>query len=68
MVANYQLKHRVVVAMRHTGGRATVISNHRGEQHANAGDWMVMPENPKRGEIEVLTNEEFQRLYEPITE
>lgn len=55
-----------VVARRHSGGSLTVVSHHKGEQHAREGDWLVMPVNAERGQVEVLTNDEFQRLYEPI--
>ena len=67
MEPNYRLKDRAVIATQHKGAMLTVINDHRGEQHAREGDWLVRPKDAKRGEVEVLTTDEFNRIYEPIT-
>lgn len=67
MAANYRIRQPEVVARQHHGAMLTVIHAHRGELHARDGDWLVGPENARRGEVDVLTNDEFNRLYEPIT-
>jgi len=68
MAANYRIRQPEVVARQHHGAMLTVIHAHRGELHARDGDWLVGPENARRGEVDVLTNDEFNRLYEPIPE
>ena len=67
MAANYTIRRPEVVARQHHGGTLTIIHNHRGELHAKDGDWLVGPEDAQRGEVDVLTNDDFNRLYQPIT-
>ena len=66
MATNYRVRQPEVLARRHKGAMLTIIHNFRGELHAKDGDWLVGPDNAQRGEIDVLTDQDFNRLYEPI--
>lgn len=59
----YQRKPEIVEARQHQGPRLTVIHDELGQLQAHAGDWLVGNE---RGKVRVMTNEQFQREFEPV--
>jgi hypothetical protein len=63
-MATHRKKVVEVEARKYLGPASlTVIHDLKGEQRAKKGDWLVGNE---KGKIEVVTDTEFQQMYEPI--
>jgi hypothetical protein len=62
----YQHKHVLIEARQHEGAKIAVISNLKGNQTANAGDYLVTDNEATepRGSIYVVPKADFERDYE----
>jgi hypothetical protein len=73
-MAKYVRKNAVVEARKHEGPTAlSVHHKHKGQQLANPGDYLVHDpvaegEEVQRGDIHVMTAEQFEAEYDPMEE
>lgn len=61
-MATYQRKALTVEARVYDGPKLTVVSDEKGQQTANAGDYLVGSE---RGKVTVVSKADFEKDFEP---